>query len=66
MWKNKKNAFQEYFRLTEKMQLNEFYKEKTGKNHIYGGNITLGYVKWLYGNRKNDLVSFMNQDFPVF
>ena len=66
LWNNKRNAFQEYFRLSEKIQLHEFYKEKTGKKHIFGGNITLSYVKWLYCHRKNDLVIFMKQIFPVF
>jgi MoxR-like ATPase len=66
LWINKRNAFQEYFKLSEKIQHHEIYKEKTGKDHIFRGNITLGYVRWLYRHREKELAEFMKQIFPVF
>ncbi len=66
LWKNEKKILQDYFKLTERIEYNKIYKEMTGKSHIYGGEITLSYIKWLYRNKRKELFIFMKQLYPIF
>ena len=64
-WKNHKEIFQNYIRLTEKLDYHKIYKENTGKNHIYRNQLTLNYIKWLYRNKLNELMVFMKKFYPI-
>ncbi|MHA1670008.1 MAG: AAA family ATPase [Promethearchaeota archaeon] len=64
MWLNKKKTLQDYFQLTKFLNLHTQYKQQTGKNYIYNGNITLSYIKWIYRQKSEDLKKFMDE-YPV-
>ena len=65
MWLNKRETLQNYFQLTEILSLPTKYKQQTGKDYIYNGNITLNYIKWIYQQKPKDLSKFMKELYPV-
>ena len=65
VWRNHKQSFQNYMRLTEKLNYHKMYKVKTGNEHLYHEKLTLKYIKWLYRHKLNDLVIFMKQVYPI-
>ena len=65
MWRNNRKILQNYFKLTESLNLHEKYKQQQGKNHIHNGSLTLSYIKWIYQKNVDDLKKFMEEDFPV-
>ncbi|TXT67113.1 MAG: Denitrification regulatory protein NirQ [Promethearchaeota archaeon] len=65
LWNRHRTVLREYFKLTEKMDYHREYKQKTGKDHIYGGLITLKYIKWIYQNKNYDIVIFMKRLYPI-
>ena len=64
-WHNHRTALKDYIRLTEKLGYHKDYKSTTGHNHLYGGEITFAYIKWLYRNRNKALMDFMRRFCPV-
>lgn len=64
-WRHERTTLKDYIQLTEKMGYHLVYKEKTGKNHIHNGEITLKYIRWLYRNKSKDLMDFMSRICPV-
>jgi len=65
MWLNKRETLQNYFKLTEFVNLHTEYKQLQEKNYMYNGNITLSYIKWIYRQKSEELKRFMD-DYPVF
>ncbi|TFG25194.1 MAG: AAA family ATPase [Promethearchaeota archaeon] len=65
MWRNNRKILQNYFKLTETLNLHEKYKQQQGKNHIHNGSLTLSYIKWIYQKNVDNLKKFMEEDFPV-
>lgn len=65
MWYNKRKILQDYMTLTETMNLPNLYKTQLGRSHLFGGQITLRYIKWVYRNKFNDLKAMMALVFPV-
>ena len=65
MWRNNRKILQDYFKLTESLNLHEKYKRELGKNHIHNGSLTLSYIKWIYQKNMDDLKKFIEEDFPV-
>ena len=64
-WQHDRTALKDYIQLTEKLGYHRFYKESTGHNHLYNGEITFIYIKWLYRNKNRDLMDFMRRICPV-
>ena len=64
-WQHDRTALKDYIQLTEKMGYHEVYNENTGNSHLYNGEITLTYIKWLYRNKNKDLMDFMRRICPV-
>ncbi len=65
IWSYNKKILQEYIKLTEELGYHNMYKQQTGKTHIYAGNITLKYIKWLYRKMNAELTELMRTTFPV-
>jgi len=65
LWKLRRRALQDYIRLTENLEYHEFYKKDTGKSHLYRGNVTLRFIKWLFQQKRTELQIFMKQILPV-
>ena len=64
-WKEHRTSLKDYIQLTEKMGYDKVYKETTEHNHLYKGEITLLYIKWLYRSKNKDLMDFMRRTCPV-
>ncbi len=64
MWLNKRETLQNYFKLTEFVNLHTEYKQLQEKNYMYNGNITLSYIKWIYRQKSEELKRFMDE-YPV-
>lgn len=65
LWRNYKNEFTEYFKLGVELKWWENYKKRTGKEHIYRGDITLKYLKWLFRSNKGYFEQYMKNYFPI-
>ncbi len=65
LWKFRKEILRNYMRFTEHTDYHKEYKRATGKDHVYGGNITLKYIHWIYENKNYDLKIFMKRFYPV-
>jgi len=64
-WRQHRTSLKDYIQLTEKLGHHMVYKEITGNNHLYNGEITFSYIKWLYRNKNKDLMDFMRRICPV-
>lgn len=64
-WQEYRTSLKDYIQLTEKLGYHKVYQESTGHSHLYNGEITLSYIKWLYRNRNKDLMDFMRRTCPV-
>ena len=64
-WKEQRTSLKDYIQLTEKIGYHKVYKESTGQNYLYKGEITYNYIKWLYRNKNKDLMDFMRRTCPV-
>ena len=64
-WQQHRTSLKAYIQLTEKLGYHKVYKEFTRHNHLYNGEITLSYIKWLYRNKNEDLMDFMRRICPV-
>ncbi len=64
-WNHNRTSLKDYIQLTEKLGYHKVYKEITKHNHLYNGEITLAYIKWLYRSRNKDLMDFMRRVCPV-
>ncbi|NVM46387.1 MAG: AAA family ATPase [Candidatus Lokiarchaeota archaeon] len=64
-WDHHRTSLKDYIQLTEKLGYHKVFKETTGHIHLYNGEITLAYIKWLYRNRNKDLMDFMRRVCPV-
>jgi len=64
-WKEQRTSLKDYIQLTEKLGYHKVYKESTGQNYLYRGEITYNYIKWLYRNKNKDLMDFMRRTCPV-
>jgi len=64
-WKEHRTSLKDYLQLTEKMGYHKVYKESTSHSHLYNGEITLLYIKWLYRSKNKDLMDFMRRTCPV-
>lgn len=65
-WCYNRKILRKYIYLTIKVGLHELYRKNTGKNYIFHGEITLSYIRWLYRNKKQELVNFMKNTCPIF
>jgi len=65
MWKNNRETFQNYIKLTEMFNLPQKYKEQTGKSYFFNENITLSYIRWIYQNHVEFLTKIIREVFPV-
>ncbi len=65
-WCYNRKILRKYIHLTIKVDLNELYRKNTGKNYLFRGEITLSYIRWLYRNKKQELVNFMKNTCPIF
>ncbi len=65
LWRFYREAIQNYFKLTEMIQMHAFYERDTKKSYLYNGKVTLRFIKWMYMKRSNDLLIFMSQIRPV-
>jgi hypothetical protein len=65
LWDNCRKITQAYFKLTERADLPKQYHDETGSDHMYGGDLTLRYIKWLYRHRPKQLLDFMKKKRPV-
>lgn len=65
MWNKNRNILQKYLRLTEFLSLPSVYTQHTGKDHIFHDGLTLGYIRWLYQQKIEELTKFMKEVFPV-
>ena len=65
MWNRNRNILQDYFKLTELVNLPTIYKQITNKDYIYNEELTLNYIRWLYQQKKEELRKFMTESFPV-
>lgn len=65
LYKKKQVAFKKYMMFTEKVNLPDTYKRATGKAHMYQGELTLSYIKWLYRNKNKHLVHFLRNKIPI-
>jgi len=64
-WHHDRTSLKDYMQLTEKLGYHRVYKEITKHNHLYNGEITFAYIKWLYRSRNKDLMDFMRRVCPV-
>jgi Holliday junction resolvasome RuvABC ATP-dependent DNA helicase subunit len=64
-WQQYRTSLKDYIQLTEKLGYHKVYKENTGHDHLYNGEITFRYIKWLYRNKNKDLMDFMRRICPV-
>ncbi len=64
-WHQHRTSLKDYIQLTEKLGYHKVYKENTRRNHLYNGEITFRYIKWLYRNKNKDLMDFMRRICPV-
>ena len=64
-WQHHRTSLKNYIQLTEKLGYHKAYKEFSGLSHLYHGEITLSYIKWLYRNKNKDLMDFMRRICPV-
>ena len=64
-WQQHRTSLKNYIQLTEKLGYHKVYKENTGHNHLYNGELTFSYIKWLYRNKNKDLMDFMKRICPV-
>ncbi|MHA1509254.1 MAG: hypothetical protein ACTSO6_11180, partial [Promethearchaeota archaeon] len=64
-WHQHRTSLKDYIQLTEKLGYHKVYKENTRRNHIYNGEITFRYIKWLYRDKNKDLMDFMRRICPV-
>jgi len=64
-WQQYRTSLKDYIQLTEKLGYHKVYKENTGHDHLYNGEITFRYIKWLYRNKNKDLMDFMKRICPV-
>ncbi len=65
-WQEHRTSLKDYIQLTEKLGYHKVYKESTGHNHLYNGEITFAFIKWLYRSKNKDLMDFMRRTCPVF
>ena len=65
-WCYNRNILRNYILLTRKIGLHKLYSKSTRKNYLYNGEITLSYIRWLYQNKKQELMNFMNVECPIF
>ncbi len=64
-WKEHRTSLKDYLQLTEKLGYHKVYKESTGHSHLYNGEITFAFIKWLYRSKNKDLMDFMRRTCPV-
>jgi Holliday junction resolvasome RuvABC ATP-dependent DNA helicase subunit len=64
-WSSNRKILRDYIQLTRKWGLHEMYKNETGKNYQYRGEITLNYIKWLYRMKRQDLMNFVTKLYPI-
>ncbi|MBY9021251.1 MAG: MoxR family ATPase, partial [Candidatus Lokiarchaeota archaeon] len=64
-WHQHRTSLKDYLQLTEKLGYHKLYKEYSGRSHLYNGEITFSYIKWLYRNKNRDLMDFMRRICPV-
>jgi len=64
-WKEHRTSLKDYLQLTEKLGYHKVYKESTGHSHLYNGEITFTFIKWLYRSKNKDLMDFMRRTCPV-
>ena len=64
-WQQHRTSLKDYIQLTEKLGYHKVYKENIGHNHLYNGELTFRYIKWLYRNKNKDLMDFMKRICPV-
>ncbi|MHA1458908.1 MAG: AAA family ATPase [Promethearchaeota archaeon] len=64
-WHQHRTSLKDYIQLTEKLGYDKIYKENTRRNHLYNGEITFRYIKWLYRDKNKDLMDFMRRICPV-
>ncbi|MBY8989982.1 MAG: AAA family ATPase [Candidatus Lokiarchaeota archaeon] len=65
-WCYNRKILRDYIQLTRKIGLHNLYSKTTRKNYLYNGEITLSYIRWLYQNKKQELMNFMNIECPIF
>jgi hypothetical protein len=65
LWRNYKNEFTGYMKLTEGLNWHVQYKKVTGRDHLYQGKITLKYLRWLFRRRKNYFEDLMKNYYPI-
>lgn len=65
LWDDCRKITQAYFKLTERTNLPKQYQKETSSDHMYGGDLTLRYIKWLYRHRPKELLAFMKKKRPV-
>lgn len=65
IWAHNKKYLQDYFKLTEIQNFHIDFKAQTRSNHLYGGIVTLRYIKWVYSQKPNELIHFMKHTYPV-
>ena len=66
LWNTNRTILRNYIKLTENSNYHVQYKKETGKDHIYGGKITLKYIHWLYKEKNYNMVIFMKRIYPIF
>ena len=65
-WCYNRKILRDYIQLTRKLELHELYKNETGKSCLFRGEITLLYIKWLYREKKQELLNFVKKLYPIF
>lgn len=64
-WRYNRKILRDYILLTKKVELHKLYRNETGKNYLYRGEITLSYIQWLYREKKQELLNFMKRLYPI-
>jgi Holliday junction resolvasome RuvABC ATP-dependent DNA helicase subunit len=65
-WRHNRKILRDYIQLTKKVELHDLYKNETGKNYLFRGEITLSYIQWLFREKKQDLSNFIKKIYPIF
>jgi hypothetical protein len=64
-WCYNRKILRDYIQLTRKLGLHKLYSKTTSKNYLYNGKITLSYIRWLYQNKKQELMNFIIKECPI-